>query len=229
MRCNTCKTLLSINDVDRNTWNNIKEEFVVICPRCKTEQKIVSYLFEFGHITNPFLEMLVEDSDNESKEKNLSYVPEEQRTMLLEHLRDCKICSDRMEQIRLINLSHSLLFNKDTYDFFVSRAKDVYSDVEYKMNCVGLKSFVFEGTTYTLSRKDLFYESMTGETKLWCYFLEKDTHSVGMASFLKYSKGIILERIWLKSEKRIIKERQFLEELKIGNVRNLLSTVSKSI
>lgn len=224
MRCKNCKTLLSFYDVDRNAWKDDIEEFIIVCPHCKTETKLVSYLFEYGHITNPFLEMLVEDSDNDTREKNLNYIPQKQRVMLLEHLKYCDVCSDKMEQIRLLNLSHSLLFNKDTYDFFMSRAKDINQEIKCEFNCVGLKSFVFEGVFFSLSKKDLFF----AQNQLWCYFLEQGSCSIGMASFRKFSNKVILEKIWLKSNQRIIKERQFIQELSFGTVRDLLETSKSS-
>lgn len=227
MRCRKCKTLLSFYDVDSNAWKNDVEEFVSICPRCKTETKFVSYLFELGHITIPFLEMLVEDSDTEVREKYANYMPKEQREMLLKHLQQCEICSSKMEQIRLSNLSHSLLFDRETYEFFMSRAKSINQEVECKINGVGLKSFSFQGNTFLLSKKDLFFELEQNNTKLWCYFLERDSCSVGMASLKKSLNKVVLEKIWLKSSERIMKEKQFIRELSIGNVRDLFASSKK--
>jgi hypothetical protein len=86
------------------------------------------------------------------------------------------------------------------------------------MNCIGPKSFVFEGTTYNLSKKDLFYEKQENDCQLWCYFLEKEMFSIGMVSLKKIDQQMILEKIWLKSRERITKEKLFFEKLELCSV-----------
>jgi hypothetical protein len=234
MECDKCGTTLSINDVEKNEWNEDSEQFIIICPICETEKKLVSPLFESGHIARQYLSMIVLDSDSQNKEKTIDYMPKKQQDMIFEHLAKCDICSERIEETRLIKISKDIQINDSTYKFFISQADDVIEELskdKVKMNCVGIKSFVYKNQEYQIDSKNLFceYEEFLGDIKIKrrCYILENEECSIGMVSFVETNEKLILEKIWLKTQKHLEKERQFLDNLRSGKVRVLFDLVKK--
>jgi uncharacterized protein YifE (UPF0438 family) len=235
MECKQCNTSLGIQDLDKNEWQDDAEIFVIKCPVCQTEKRLVSPLFEFDHISSQYLQMIILDSKGK-KEKYTNYIPEKQRKKLFDHISSCKICAEKIEEIRLSEISKELQFNEDIYKFFITKSKNVIEELDPKKNQIVLngriKSFVFEGTNYTLSEDNLFYrkEESWGANMLverLCYTLEKDDFSIGMVSFAKSNKKVILEKIWLKSEQRIEKEKQFIANLRSGRIRILFELIQK--
>ena len=97
-----CNNPLSIFDVDRSIWVGQIEEVFFICPKCNSESKFVSRLFEKDHISKSFLEMLMNDC--EKKEKHLNYLPNEQRSALLTHLVSCQYCTEKLEEMKLTKI-----------------------------------------------------------------------------------------------------------------------------
>lgn len=228
MKCNHCNLPLSIYNVDDNFWFEDKQTFVFICPKCSIKSELVSNIFEHGHITKPYLEMLIIDSEN--KEKQLDYMPQYQKDLILTHLRTCTHCSSILESMRLIKISNEIEFNRNIYDFFIMQAIDVskkMTNEEIKNNGVGIKSFKFCNQEFHVSKKHLFYECKKENAKLLCYIIEHNSTNIGMVSFLKHNDYIILDKIWLKSEKRLEKEKRFLNNVKTGNMKVLVELVTK--
>jgi hypothetical protein len=235
MECKQCKTSLSLQDLDANEWLDNAEVFIIKCPLCQYETRLISFLFENDHISSQYLRMIISDSKRIKKEKYTDYIPEKQRKMLFEHLSNCSVCSDRIESLRLSEISKEIEFNENTYTFFLSKAKDIIKELDpdkKQINVNGsIKSFVFENETYEISEENLFYyrqETLdnVGLERL-CYSLEKDNFSIGMVSFVKSNGKIILEKIWLKSEQRIEKEKRFLLNLRSGKIRILFELIQK--
>jgi len=217
MECGRCKTSLSVQDLDKNEWNDDSEIFIFKCPICEYETNLVSPLFESEHISNQYLRMIVSDSNNYKKEKHTDYIPELQRRKIFDHLSSCSFCSDKIEGLRLTEISREIEFNENTYRFFLKKAKNVEKQL------VEDKSFIFENIKYEIIEEDLFYK----DEERYCYNLEKDEFSVGMVSVIKIDDKLFLEKIWLKSEKRLEKEKQFLLRLRSGKVRILLDLIQK--
>ena len=235
MKCNNCKTLLSIQDIENSEWKEDSEEFILKCPICNTEKIIVSRLFESNHISNQYLQLIVMDTEKQKKEKYLNYVPENQRQLLISHLKNCETCSSTLESLRLNKAYKDFETSENTYKFFISKAKDVIKELkkeEYKSNKKTKDIvFVFDDEKYLLTCENIFYEKDDNigciKIKRKCYVLEKEEHDIGMVSFVITSEKIILEKIWLKSEFRIAKEKQFLSNIKTGKIRLLLNLIQK--
>jgi len=228
MQCSTCSTYLSIQDISNTTWDNELVIFTFSCPICCSEKSLISHLFESGHISKPYLEMLVIDSEN--KEKQLDYMPIKQRQMLIDHLSKCEFCSSFLEEIRLDKISNEIEFNRNIYDFFSSKTQDVnkvLNDQEINIACDIIKSFKFNDREYEILFKNLIYESSTNNGQILCYVIEQDDFKIGMVSFLKTQEKIILDKIWIKSKERIQKEKLFLSNLKIFEFRILVDLIKK--
>ena len=234
MECSKCGTSLSIQDVERNEWLEDSETFIIKCPVCEHEIKLVSPLFDSGHLSNQYIRMIVLDSKFETKEKYTDYVPENQRKKIFDHISSCSVCSDKIESFRLSEISKEFEFNESTYKFFVEKAKEVVKELEpkqIKINGSGIESFVFEDKHYNVSIDNLFCSHKEKindvEIERLCYGLEKESFNIGMVSFVKSKGKIILEKIWLKSEERLKKEKQFLLNLKSGKIRILFELIKK--
>jgi hypothetical protein len=228
MHCSSCNFVLSIQDLDRTEWVNDSEEFIFICSNCKNETKLVSFLFNQEHINEQYLETIVADVDNE--EKYLDYVPNKQKEYLLNHLKKCLICSDKLESLRLKNISRQIITNEKTYNFFMSQAKQIGKKLtcsEITINCIGIKSFIFNQNLYKFSKRNLFYNHLEHNKNYLCYFLENDSHIIGMVSFIKMQDEVLLDKIWVKSEERIEKEKRLLRNLKCADVKILYDLVNK--
>lgn len=228
MKCKQCDFPLSIYNVDDNFWFEDKQTFVFVCPVCSSKSELISSIFEHKHITKPYLEMLIVDSEN--KEKQLDYMPQYQKDLILTHLCSCTHCSSVLESMRLIKISNEIEFNRNIYNFFIMQAIDVsrkLSNEEVKINGVGIKSFKFHNQEFYISKKHLFYECKKDNAKLLCYVIEHDCTNIGMVSFIKHSDFIVLDKIWLKSEERLEKEKRFLNNIKTGNMKVLIDLVTK--
>lgn len=228
MKCSICDTYLSIQDISNTIWDNELVVFIFSCPICYSEKKLTSNLFESGHISKPYLEMLVIDTEN--KEKQLDYVPVKQRQMLISHLSNCQFCSSFLEEIRLHKISKEIEFNRNIYEFFSSKAQGVckvLNEQEIKIDCNSIKYFKFNDKEYELLFKNLIYESTTNDGQILCYVIEQDNFKIGMVSFLKLQDNIILDKIWIKSKERIQKEKLFLSNLKIFEFRILVDLIKK--
>jgi len=233
MECSNCGKSLSLQDANRNEWQDEAEVFVFVCPGCSAETKIIARLFESGHISSQYLEMIVLDTEDQGKEKYLDYIPGNQKQKLIKHLASCEFCSDKLERLRLNRIANSIEFKEATYSFFLTQAKEVYKVLqidEFKKNGIGLKLFVFEGVSYQMTKDDLFYNIVNDKkrSQCLCYILEKDSHNVGMVSFIMLNDKVILEKIWLKSSQRILKEKKFLDNLKNSELEFLTDIVRKS-
>lgn len=235
MECSRCSTSLSIQDLDKNEWLENCEIFTLKCPVCSQESKLESNLFdEHGHLSNQYLKIIVIDSKDNKKEKYLNYIPLFQRNKILNHLSSCSICSERTEELRLSEISYELDFNEKIYKFFIEKSKDVYKELDptkIQLDDSSIKSFTFEDETYEIKEEDLFYHNNQKlnnvDIERLCYNLEKDEFSVGMVSFVKSNGKIILEKIWLKSEQRIEKEKEFLQNIRSGKIRILFDLIQK--
>lgn len=229
MNCKNCKTQLSLYNIDRNVWLGKTEEFIFICPKCNVESKFITYIFKGVHLSLSCLEMLVVDSDNQ--EKQLNYMPKEKRNMILEHLTSCPYCSNKLEEIRLLKISNELCFNREVFDFFMSQASNIsilLKDDEVKTNDIGIKSFKFNNNEFFLSKKHLFYDLKKENEHFLCYTLERNNCSIGMASFLKKGNQINLDKIWIKSELRLLKEKILLRNISTGEMSALINLVRKT-
>lgn len=234
MECSQCKISLSIQDLEKNEWQDDAEVFIIKCPVCEHETKLVSSIFEeTGHISNQYLRMIIVDSKFQNKEKLTDYMPEQQRRKLFQHLSSCHVCSDKIESMRLLEISKEIEFNENAYKFFITRAKDIIKELDpSKVKSNGrIKSFVYEDQKYDITEENLFChhkELLNGvDIERLCYNLERNDFSIGMVSFVKSNGKIILEKIWLKSEQRIEKEKQFLTNLRSGKIRILLELIQR--
>ena len=234
MECSKCGTSLSIQDVEKNEWLDDSEIFIIKCPVCEHELKLISSLFDSDHLSSQYIRMIVLDSKFEVKEKYTDYIPEKQRKKIFDHISSCSICSNKIESFRLTEISKEFEFNESTYKFFVEKAKDVVKELEpkqIKINGTGIEGFTFEDKFYDVSLNNLFcrHEEKINDVKIerLCYGLEKDDFNIGMVSFVKSNKKVILEKIWLKSEERLKKEKQFLLNLKSGKIRILFELIKK--
>ena len=159
MECKKCNNPLSIFDVDRSIWMGQIEEVFFTCPKCHIESKFFLKLFEKTHISKPYLEMLMKDS--EKKEKYLDYLPEEQRNSLLTHLVSCQYCTEKLEEMKLTKILKEMGTNKFIYNFFAAQATEiskVLTDKEIETSNIGIKSFKFNRRSYAFSNKHLFYD-----------------------------------------------------------------------
>lgn len=229
MECKKCNNPLSIFDVDRSIWVGQIEEVFFICPKCNSESKFVSRLFEKDHISKSFLEMLMNDC--EKKEKHLNYLPNEQRSALLTHLVSCQYCTEKLEEMKLTKILKEMKTNKFIYNFFTTQATEiskVLTDKEIETNNIGIKSFKFNRRAYAFSNKHLFYDCKKENKRLLCYTLEYNSSSVGMVSFLKSKKQVVLHKIWMKSKQRLEKEKVFLNNLRTGDMKTIASFIKRS-
>jgi len=239
MECIGCGESLSLQNIDKNFWREDTEVFVLNCPICDVKTEITSELFEDGHISKQYLAMVVSDtqySKTTSNEKLLDYLPELQKQKILEHVSMCQICADQLEEIRLKEFSKEIIFNEKTYKFFISRAKNIIRQLDLQKKQVvlsesGIKSFVFDETEYELQEENLFCKrsEMVEQIPLnrYCYNISKESIFVGMVSFVISNNKIILEKIWLKSDEHIEKEKEFLKNLKNGKVKILFNILDK--
>lgn len=237
MECKQCKTSLGLQDLEQNEWYDNEEVFIIKCPVCQNETRLVSALFdESQHISSQYLRMIVCDSNSQKKEKYTDYIPQKQRQRIFQHLSSCSVCADKTESYRLSEIAKEIEFNENTYKYFVTKSKNVIKelDPEKKQIIVNgtIKSFVFENETYEISEEILFYNNQetldnTILIDRLCYTLDKDGFNIGMVSFVKSNEKIILEKIWLKSEQRIEKEKQFVLSLRSGKIRILFELIQK--
>jgi len=234
MYCSLCNTSLSLQDVDRNIWKEQSEEFIIKCPVCQTEKILISELFEHGHINKQYFAIIVSDSDSNNKEKLTDYIPQNLKQKIFDHLSSCQICSEKIEEFRLNKIFKKINLNEETYNFFIKCANDVIielnrENISFKNN--NICSFKFENQTYTIDQNNIFYscektlEGIKIEQK--CYLLEKNSYNIGMVSFVFSNNKIILEKIWLKSEQRLEKEKTLLTNLKNGKIRILFELIDK--
>lgn len=229
MHCRNCDFFLSIQNFDRAEWVDEIEEFIFICPKCKHEIKLVSFLFEHGHISDQYLETIARDTEELYKEKYLDYMPKMQHNFLISHLSNCSYCSEKLESFRLNRISEQFESHVKVYNFFMSQAKhvsEIQNSFKIVTNGVGIKMFVFDGVSYNLS-KNLFYDQIKENKHNLCYFLERDSYIAGMVSFIKIQKKIFLDRIWLKSQERMEKEKKFFNSLNCIDIKILYDLVRK--
>lgn len=225
MDCNQCNTSLSIQDLIKNEWIDDSEVFTIKCPICHYDNKLVSPIFESDHISIPYLKVIILDSKNTKKEKYTDYIPEEQRNKIFKHLSACQECSDRIENYRLTDILKEINFSGDLYNFFLDKAWQVDKDATYKvvLNGHGIKKFTFNDKVYNVSKDNIFYEN----ENIFCYRLEDQEFNVGMASFVKEKDKFVLDKLWLKTDKRIEKEKKLLASLKSEKVRILFYLFKK--
>jgi hypothetical protein len=228
MKCTKCDTELSVQDLEKNEWVEDSEVFYIKCSVCDGITILKSNLFEDGHIAQQYLGLIVSDS-GKHKEKYVDYIPEVQKQKLFDHLNICDFCKNKIEGVRLAEISKEIEFNEKAYDFFLSKAKDVITQVDKEI--LKNKAFIFEKEEYALNPEELFYqkkELLNGiEIERLCYNLETDGIYVGMVSFVISNDRLILEKIWLKSENRIEKEKEFLKNIRSGKFRILFSIIKK--
>jgi len=238
MECIGCGQSLSLQNIEKNFWREDTEVFVLVCSFCEVKTEISSELFEDEHVSNQYLSMVVSDTNysKTSNEKLLDYLPELQKQKILQHVSQCRICSDKLEEIRLKEFSREIIFNEKTYNFFVNRAKSIIRELDQQKNQVvlndtGIKSFIFNETEYELQEENLFCKRTEILEQIpldrYCYNISKDKIFVGMVSFVISNNKIILEKIWLKSDEYIEKEKEFLQNLKNGKVKILFSILDK--
>lgn len=220
MKCKTCNASLSIQNIEKNIWIEDIEEFVFVCPVCKTETKLISCIFDEGHISKSYLEMILLDCDK--KEKQTDYIPVEQRKRLFEHINSCKHCNDMLESMRLKKISNEIVFNKNLYEFFLTKSVCITNVCKVEVQNSS-KKFKIDNKDYIVYEKDLFYQ----HENISCYLLEENLFNLGMVSFLECEKEVILDRIWVKSNERVLKEKKFLHDLKLGEIKVLVDLVNK--
>jgi hypothetical protein len=225
MDCQQCGTSLSVQDIARNEWIDNSEVFFVKCPSCEYETIIKSFLFVSGHISKPYLAMIVVDSQFVKSEKLIDYIPEKQRQTVFQHLSTCKVCSDMIEEIRLNEISKELQLTHDVYEFFLKQSKEVLKEIEYsKTDHI---KFNYDKVNYEVNEHNLFRKNTEKKIEKLYFYLEKESINVGIVSFVRTHNKLFLERIWLKSQKRLEKEKQFLTDLRSGKIRVLLDLVQK--
>jgi hypothetical protein len=226
MECDRCSTSLSIQDVISNQWIDESEIFTIKCPQCSSESQIISPTFEAGHISIQYLAMIVTDSKEAKSEKYVNYLPIDVRNKIFEHLSKCKKCSDRVESLRLTEISNELKFSEKLYDYFVSKADDIIQELDPKKNQIktngsGVHWFVHNDNMYKVAQ--VFFRNsglIEGiEFQRTCYNLESDNLTIGMVSFIESNNKIILEKIWFKSEERLELEKQFVSQLQNGKIK----------
>lgn len=225
MDCEQCGTPLSIQDVIRNEWVDTSEIFYLKCPSCEYETKIKSFLFVSDHISKPYLAMIVVDSQVVKTEKIIDYIPKKQRQMIFDHLSSCKHCSEKIEEIRLNEISKEFQLNQDVYEFFLKQSKEVLKEIEYQKSD-NIK-FVYDKVSYEVNEANLFCKNTEKKVEKICFYLEKESLNIGIVSFVRTHNKLFLEKIWLKSQKRLEKEKQFLSDLRIGKIRVLIDLVQK--
>lgn len=227
MQCRNCSTPLTLQDLTNNEWSDVVEEFIFVCPVCKTEKRLVTFLFDSGHITDQYLELFILDSEYFRKEKFLDYMPEQQRNFLISHLSSCSSCSDRLESMRLSKVCQKVKIDETMFRFFSKQAVSVFKELKQSevvfRDSKKIKAFLFEGVVYHLSEEKKFYE----DNELLCYSLEKQKHDIGMVSFFRTKENVIVEKIWFKSKERIQKEKNFLSSLKNTEMKILIDLVKK--
>jgi len=225
MDCKQCGTPLSIQDVIKNEWIDSSEIFSVKCPSCELETKIKSYLFVSEHISKQYLAMVVVDSQFVKSEKIIDYIPEKQRQMIFDHLSTCKHCSEKIEEIRLNEISKELQLTQDVYEFFLGQSKEVLKEIDYhKTDDI---EFVYNKTNYRVNEQNLFRKNSEKKIEKLYFYLEKEGINIGIVSFVRTHNKLFLNRIWLKTQKRLEKEKIFLTDLKSGKIRVLLDMVQK--
>lgn len=234
MDCERCGTSLSIQDLEKNEWFNDSEIFFIKCPLCEHEIRLISSLFEEEHINKQYLKMIVLDSFSNKKEKYVDYIPKKQRDILFEHLSSCYKCSQDIEGMRLTEVDREIEFNKATYKFFIDKSKDTMIELDTKdMTLEGsvLKSFVFDNKVYEVCEDNLFFSNNevleNVKVKRECYNLDNGELVIGMVSFVFSKNKVILEKIWLKTEQQIEKEKMFLSNMRRGKIRILFELFQK--
>jgi hypothetical protein len=235
MECYNCGTSLSIQDVERNEWLDDCEIFIIKCSTCSNQTKLESFLFDVdNHLSSQYIKMIFLDSKFETKEKYTNYIPEKQRKMIFDHVSSCSVCSNKIENLRLSELTKEFKFNESAYKFFIERSKDVIKELkqkQIKVNSSEIEGFIFEDKFYDVCSDNLFcrHEEEINNVKIerLGYSLEKENFNIGMVSFIKSNGKIILEKIWLKSEERLKKEKQFLLNLKSCKISILFELIKK--
>jgi hypothetical protein len=234
MKCKNCDTLLSLQDLEKNEWHDDSEVFYIKCSVCNYITTLNSNLFEQGHVSQQYLGLIIYDSGSQKEEKFINYIPEIQRKKLFEHLENCDECKKKIESIRLDEVLKQIRFNEKTYNFFVAKAKNVIKQLDHdkvKLKDGKITSFIFENEQFTLNQEDLFYQKKDVlndiEINRLYYDIKKNNFHIGIVSFAISNDRIILEKIWLKSENLIEKEKEFLKNLRSGKFRILFDLITK--
>jgi uncharacterized protein YpmS len=119
--CCNCFGQLGIYDLKSNSWKIDIEEFIFICPICKTENTIRSLLFKDNHIALHYLTLYKENPLN---------IQDEQRKILEEHLSKCSSCSASLNELLLSEIEDKFHFNEQSYTFFIKNAKLIARQLE---------------------------------------------------------------------------------------------------
>ncbi|MDD5650197.1 MAG: hypothetical protein PHF86_07275 [Candidatus Nanoarchaeia archaeon] len=230
MLCENCSNFLSILDLNSVEWDNEVEEFIFICPFCQKESKLVSFLFEQGHINIHYLELIALDTEELNQEKYLDYIPDLQKDFLISHLSSCSLCSYKLETMRLNKIYQKFEFNENSYTFFMSKAKSVSKTLDqFDIKIVNntIESFLYNNTKYYLFQKNLIYYKNIDNSFYSCYFIELNKYIIGMVSFIKSKKIILLDKIWLKPKEIILKEKKIINNLKCSDIKILFGLTNK--
>jgi hypothetical protein len=228
--CCNCFGQLGIYDLKHNSWNTDVEEFVFICPVCKTENTIRSSLFKNNHIALHYLTLYKENQIN---------IPIEQKKILEEHVRNCPECTKALNELLLTEIEDKFRFNEQSFEFFSKHAKLIAKQLddgrivaEIKDGHASVKFFEFEDKKYQLTESDEFYRKddfLEGNQSLpierIAYYLFEAHWLLGMVSFLAYKDKLVLEKIWFKPPNIINLEKKFIDDLKKRRIDLKLDTL----
>ena len=228
--CCNCFGQLGIYDLKSNSWNVDVEEFVFICPVCKTENTIRSLLFKETHIAIHYLTLYKENPSN---------IQEEQRKILENHVAKCDECSKTLNELILTEIEDKFKFNEQSFEFFNKHAKLVAKQLaddkivtEIKNNIMSVKFFEYDEKKYQLTENDEFSRKedfLEGNKSLpierIAYYLFEEHWLLGIVSFLVYKDKVILEKIWFKPSNIQALEKKFIEDLKKRKIDLKLDTL----
>lgn len=208
--CYKCDKSLYLSDVESDKWYDDREEFILKCSYCGEENKIIIQLFIEGHINKYNLEMLKQDKN---------YLPEKQIEIIKNHLENCQICRDSIDELYLEEATSNVNFNQESLKYFDIHSKEINSEIFVESN--GVKKFSYENQVYILKPEDEFYRE---NNKIY-YYLKEDICLAGMVSIMEINNNFKLDKIWLRSKESLEKERNFFELLKDKKIKLELQTL----
>lgn len=234
MICSKCNKELNLQDVKNSKWVNDTQVFTVLCPRCENQNVINVNLFEKSHLSSLYIKLLCQDSSycKQNTEKHLDYIENSKKNKILKHISECSTCYDKLEQLRLSEVCQNTASNQQLYDFFIKNAKDVI--IELKKNQVkkqneNICEFSYKNDIFCLG-KIVNEEKNTISNKQinkFCYRIESENVTIGLASFIISNSKIVLEKLWLKDKKAIKKEQRLINDIKNSKILIRLATLSK--
>jgi hypothetical protein len=235
MKCKKCNSDLNINDVKKSKWKNEIETFTICCSNCNEKNNISIDLFKNKHINEHYLNLLLQDSSYNKKifEKYLDYIPSKNKKNLLKHLDECICCQETLESKRLQAFSKNNEQNQELFKLFNKFSLNIIQEItnkQYKLSKnKNIETFKHENKNYKTS--DIIYENVEKNngiklTKI-CYNIIEKNIICGMAMFIITNDKVILDKIWLKNEATLKKEKLFLKNIKNGKEKLKIKDIEK--